>query len=72
VNYSIELDCDQVAKIVLEDLVNVRQCLKDDYQRRADGHTLAIFEHDREADLKEIKKHIKSFDRVLKYYGEDL
>jgi protoporphyrinogen oxidase len=69
---TIELSDDQVNSIIREDLKNLLACLEDDLERVKRDKTGYVFENDFEKDKKEIKKHIKSFKRILKYYGEPL
>ena len=55
--------------ITKDNLKGALDVLKEDYKRRKKGHALAIFEHDINEDLREIKRHIKAFKTVLLYYG---
>ena len=55
--------------ITKDNLKGALDVLKEDYKRRKKGHALAIFEHDINEDLTEIKRHIKAFKTVLLYYG---
>ena len=55
--------------ITKHNLKEALEILKEDHKRRKKGHALAIFEHDINEDLTEIKRHIKAFKTVLLYYG---
>lgn len=54
--------------ITTQNLKEALKMLKEDYKRRKKGHALAIYEHDIDEDLAEIKRHIKAFKTVLTYY----
>lgn len=69
---TIELDYDQADKIVIQNLKSMLESLENDYELRKRGEGMVIFEHDKDKDLKLLKKHIKAFKTVLKYYGDDL
>jgi len=55
--------------ITTQNLKEALAILKEDHKRRKKGHALAIFEHNINEDLTEIKRHIKAFKTVLLYYG---
>ena len=55
--------------ITKDNLKGALDVLKEDYKRRKKGHALAIFEHDINEDLTEIKRRIEAFKLVLAYYG---
>jgi hypothetical protein len=42
----------------------------DDLKRRKEGKGMAIFDCDKDEDIKKLNKHIKAFKLVLKYWGE--
>ena len=67
---TVEIDMDAADKITVQNLNNLLECLEDDYELRKEDRGMAIFEKDKDEDLKILKKHIKSFKTVLKYYGE--
>ena len=67
---TVEIDMDAADKIVVVNLKHMLECLEDDYELRKEDRGMAIFEKDKDEDLKILKKHIKSFKTVLKYYGE--
>jgi hypothetical protein len=71
-NVTIEVDSDQLNTIVRADLKLLLESLEDDLSRNEANKRGSIFSMDFEEDQKEIKKHIKAFKRVLKYYGEAL
>jgi hypothetical protein len=66
---TVEIDYDVADKIVVANLKAMLECLENDYELRKEGRGMAIFERDKDEDLKLLKKHIKSFETVLKYYG---
>lgn len=66
---TVEIDCDEADKIVVANLNDMLECLENDYELRKEDRGMSIFEKDKDKDLKIIKKHIKSFKTVLKYYG---
>jgi hypothetical protein len=65
----IDIDIDQVDKIVCHQLEFLLKSLEDDLERRKEGSGLMIFDADLDTDVKIIKKHIKAFKTVLKYHG---
>lgn len=69
---TVEIDIDAADKIVIQNLKSMLECLENDYELRKEDRGMAIFECDKDKDLKLLKKHIKSFKTVLKYYGDDL
>ena len=66
----IDINDDMGDKIAAANLSSMLECLENDYELRKEGRGMAIFEKDKEEDLKILKKHIQSFKTVLKYYGE--
>jgi hypothetical protein len=69
VKIDIDIDTDQVDKIVSKQLELMLESLEDDLERRKEGTGMSIFDSDLDTDVKIIKKHIKAFKTVLKYYG---
>lgn len=69
---TVEIDMDAADKITLSNLKHMLELLENDYELRKEDRGMAIFEKDKDEDLKILKKHIKSFKTVLKYYGGDL
>ena len=67
---TVEIDMDSADRITVQNLNNLLECLENDYELRKEDRGMAIFETDKDKDLKILKKHIKSFKTVLKYYGE--
>jgi len=65
----IDIDIDQVDKIVSKQLEFLLKSLDDDLERRKEGRGMSIFDTDLDTDVKIMKKHIKAFKTVLKYYG---
>lgn len=66
---TVDIDYDEADKIVVANLNSMLECLENDYELRKEDRGMSIFEKDKDKDLKIIKKHIKSFKTVLKYYG---
>ena len=67
---TVEIDYEQADKLVTANLKSLLECLENDYELRKNGEGMAIFEIDKDKDLKLLKKHIKAFKTVIKYYGE--
>jgi hypothetical protein len=67
---TVEIDMDEADRITIQNLKHLLECLENDYELRKEDRGMSIFEHDKDKDLKILKKHIKSFKTVLKYYGE--
>ena len=70
--HTFELDADQADSIVVQSLQTLLECLQSDLNRVKEAERGMIFDLDREKDIKEIKKHIKSFKCVLRYYEGDV
>ena len=66
---TVELDWDTVDNIVKQELVSLKDNLKEDLKRRKKGTGIAIFDTDKTIDVALIKEHIEAFDTILKYYG---
>lgn len=69
---TFEIEQEQVDSIIRTELAEMMGYLENDLARCLESKRGSVFDMDWEADAKELKKHIKSFKRVLKYYGEDL
>ena len=65
----VELDWDTVDNIIVTQLKEGLQSMRQDYENRKAGHGMAIFDNDRDIDVAEMKHHIKSFETLIKYYG---
>ena len=69
----VDIDYEEVDKLVVSTLNDMLEVLEHDFDCRKSETGMAIFERDKDKDLKQLKKHIKAFKTVLKYYtGEDL
>ena len=66
---TVELEYDTVDGIVVDQLVDTLENLQVDLENRKAGHGLAIFEHDKEADVNLLTEHVESFITVLSYFG---
>ena len=68
-NYTVELDIEQIDRIVSDDLIRCRQTFADDLAFINSGVSRNIFVWgDSVADVIEIQKHIDAFDVVLSWY----
>lgn len=67
---TIEVQQEQLSAIVKADLLDMLDCLTKDLERVKENKKGSVFSMDYDEDRKELKKHIKSFKRVLRYYGE--
>ena len=66
---TVEIDIDAADKIVVANLSSMLELLENDYELRKEDRGMAIFEKDKDEDLKILKEHIKAFKTVIKYYG---
>jgi len=62
-----EEEADAVIKQVIRYHLNN---MVDDLKRRKKDKGMAIFDCDKDEDIKKLNKHIKAFKLVLKYWGE--
>ena len=67
-----DLDYDEVDRITVSSLKELRNLLENDLERRKEGTGMAIFDTDKDEDVKLLKKQIKAFETVIKYYAGDL
>lgn len=63
---AVELDGDQIAKLVYDDLLLTRQCFIDDME--SDGP--AVFSRNEVYDKMLIQKHIEALDVILEWYRD--
>lgn len=66
---TVELDYDTVDNLVKHELQMVRESLKRDLNRVADGTGWAIFDKDQAKDIALITEHIYALELILIYYG---
>lgn len=66
---AVELDCDTVDNLVKHELRMVRESLKRDLNRVANGTSWAIFDKDESKDIAMIVEHIYAVELILAYYG---
>ena len=66
---TVELDYDTVDGIIVDQLVDTLENLQDDLEKRKDGSSLAVFEHDPKQDVKILRDHVDAFKIVLSYFG---
>lgn len=70
---TIEIEQEQIDAIIRTELKDFIGYFEADLARCEENKKGAIFSMDYEEDRKELKKHIKAFKRVLKYFsGEGL
>ena len=67
--YTMEVTNEQIDAIIVKEMKVNLETMKTDMEKRRHGHGMAIFEHSVKEDMKKMKKHIKAFELVLKYYG---
>lgn len=67
----VEISWDSAHEIASNYLKDMTESLTMDYYKRKAGEGYAIFDIDPDADLKLLKEHIKAFETVLKYCGEN-
>ena len=70
----IEIDVDWELSdiIVSKNLKGLLDTLEHDLDCRENDHGMAIFDTDKDKDIKLLKKHIKAMKLILKYYVGDL
>lgn len=67
---NIEVDYEQLDQIIAAALKDVKQDFEDYLKRYEDKDAwVAVFDTDREKDIKLLKKHVKACDRLLEWYG---
>lgn len=67
---TVEIVDEQVDSLVKQQLAWHRDMFIQDIAACEKNEGTAIFDTDRKKDLKQLKKHLKAFNLVLKYYGE--
>ena len=68
----VDIDYDEIDKITVNSLKELRKLLENDLELRKEGTGMAIFDTDKDKDVKLLKKQIKAFETVIKYYAGDL
>ena len=68
----VDIDYDEIDKITVNSLKELRNLLENDLERRKGGTGMAIFDTDKDKDVKLLKRQIKAFETVIKYYAGDL
>jgi hypothetical protein len=66
---TVEIVDEQVDSLVRQQLGWHLKIFEEDLAARKDGGGMAIFDIDREKDIKALKKHVKAFTLALKYFG---
>jgi uncharacterized protein YgbK (DUF1537 family) len=67
---TIELCDEQMNVILIKALMDARDTFNECLQQYEDGKEwVAVFETDREKDIKELKKHVKACNRLLHWFG---
>jgi len=72
VKVEVDIDYDEIDKITVNSLKELRNLLENDLKLRKEGTGMAIFDTDKDKDLKLLKSYIKAFETVIKYYAGDL
>ena len=67
--YLVDLDPDTVDYLIAFSLKMHLEMLKSDMQRRKKGEGLGFWSSDPDEDVKEYKRMIKAFEKVLWYYS---
>ena len=62
---TVELDAEAVDKVIVEELVETRSRLLDDYERG----TVGVFDFDPKEDRRQIGEMIKSLEKVIDWYS---
>ena len=69
-NINIKIEYDQLETIVVAALKDLKQDFEEHLERYEDKDAwVAVFETDREKDIKLLKKHVKACNRLLEWYG---
>ena len=67
---TVELDWDTVDGIVVQQVTDAREGLKEELEARKEkGSKGGVFVNDRKKDIILIKEHIDAFEMVIKYFG---
>lgn len=69
---TLELPTDLLDQIVVAELVGAYQQMVVDLKARRANRGMAIFDTDKEIDIKTMEGHLFCFETVLKYYGASL
>jgi hypothetical protein len=69
VKLKIDFDEEQLDHLLYAKLKSLMKLLQYDLKRRKEGTGMSIFDTDLDTDVQIMKKHIKAFKTVLKYYG---
>ena len=67
-----DLDYDEADRITVNSLKDLLGILENDLELRKAGTGMSIFDTDKDKDVKLLKKHIKAFKTILRYYAGDL
>jgi len=70
-NYTLRVAWEQVEHIIKQEMRFHVDDLTRQLRLRKEGESAGIFDLDKDKDILMIEEHIRSFERVLKYYGED-
>ena len=69
---TLELPTDLLEQVVVAELTKTHESLTTDLKARRAGKGIAIFDLDKEIDIKTLEGHLFCFETVLKYYGVSL
>lgn len=67
--HKITVVWEQIEDIIVQEMKSDVENLKVDLENRKAGYGLACWEHDLEADVAMIEKHIEALELIVKYYG---
>lgn len=65
-NVSIQLDCEQISRLVFADLEQTRDCFMQDLE----SDCACVFDMNEAYDKAQIIKHIEALDLILDWYRE--
>ena len=66
---TVELECDTIDKIIVEQLADTMRHLEEDCESRKVGNCFPVFETDEAADIALMEEHIAAFKIILTYFG---
>lgn len=66
---TVEIECDTIDKIIVEQMAETMEFLKQDCEKRKKGNGFAVFEMDQDADVALMEEHIAAFKIILTYFG---
>jgi hypothetical protein len=64
----VEISDEAISRVVHQELMHIYINLNEELEAAKAGHNTLIFSTDTDTEIKEIKKNIKAFRRVLGWY----